>query len=260
MAKLLVGAGAVVDDGQGPYTYTALHASIAAGHTEVVEFLVHEAGADVRLRSWSDGFPEHIAASRGHLDVLKLVIGAAGIDVTDPAGDPEGLCKTELHCAAENGAVEVVRFLLDAGAPVDYPDPEANGGTALHYAAGKGHRGVVTLLLDRGAGIEARCSAGATALETACAHGSVDVASLLLLRGADPAVIFRRTGERGGSGQEGMVVTLQQAKAAAAAAAAGGVATFDDNDDNGTRRVTRGASRRHQEFWGESSAAKGPRR
>ena len=62
-----------------------------------------------------------------------------------------------LQCAAGTGRVDVVEYLLDAGAEVDDRGPSNYHGlpddTALHYAVQDGHAGVVTLLIDRGADV-----------------------------------------------------------------------------------------------------------
>jgi hypothetical protein len=56
--------------------------------------------------------------------------------------------------AAEHGQAEAVRFMLDAGFPLEARNDD--GATPLHAAAGSGSADVVRLLLDRGADIEAR--------------------------------------------------------------------------------------------------------
>ena len=54
-----------------------------------------------------------------------------------------------LHDACFAGDTEVVKQLLDDGAPVDEKDEE--GWTALTRASERGHTEVVKLLLDKGA-------------------------------------------------------------------------------------------------------------
>jgi ankyrin repeat protein len=51
-----------------------------------------------------------------------------------------------LHYAAANGHVDMIAFLLDAGAKVNTAD--GTGDTALHCASDRGHEPVVVLLLD----------------------------------------------------------------------------------------------------------------
>jgi ankyrin repeat protein len=56
---------------------------------------------------------------------------------------------TPLHRASINGALEVVRLLLEHGADVEAKDND--GETALQVAAYKGHDEVVELLREHGA-------------------------------------------------------------------------------------------------------------
>src|ERR687897_3027909 len=79
----------------------------------------------------------------GSSSACALLAGVAAADARDKLG------RTALHWAAMGGHLEIVRMLLDAGAPADAPDK--NGWTPLS-------------LIEDG----------------------VDVAKLLLARGADP--------------------------------------------------------------------------
>ncbi|MDP1682648.1 MAG: ankyrin repeat domain-containing protein [Burkholderiales bacterium] len=66
--------------------------------------------------------------------------------------------------AARNGAVEMVRVLLDAGAA---PDVKGGGFTPLAAAALNGHTQVVTLLLKAGAMVDMKSDNGCTPLMNA---------------------------------------------------------------------------------------------
>ena len=74
-----------------------------------------------------------------------------------------------LHCAAEEGHVEIVNLLLEKGVDVDIG---ANG----------------VLITDDGASARVRCSGG-TPLHCAAKRGQVEVAKILLARGADCAAV-----------------------------------------------------------------------
>jgi len=100
-----------------------------------------------------------------------------------------------LQSAAESpaeGRLQVMEFLLDAGADIDavkwkhheesYTSFEALGlGTALHYAAKNGYAYRVELLLRRGANADVLDSTGKTALDLARAYGRDNTATLLII-------------------------------------------------------------------------------
>jgi ankyrin repeat protein len=90
-----------------------------------------------------------------------------------------------LFWAAQEGHVEIVDLLLDAGANVNFTDP--SGFTPLEQAVGESHLNVVERLLLRGADVSHRCATdgGCTVLHTAAAYGHVDCIRLLLQFGAN---------------------------------------------------------------------------
>ncbi len=90
---------------------------------------------------------------------------------------------SRFHKAAQEGRVDDITPLLDAGVVVDTTD-EA-GGTALHFAAMGGHMKVVVLLVARGADVNFADKEGITALHLAAIEGKDLVVSFLLSNGAD---------------------------------------------------------------------------
>ena len=91
------------------------------------------------------------------------------------AATPYG--KTALMCAAEEGHLEVVCFLLEAGA--DKEAPTTKGCRALTIAAWYGHLEVVRLLLEARADKDATTRDGQTASSVAAANGHLEVVRLL---------------------------------------------------------------------------------
>lgn len=124
------------------------------------------------------------AVLHGNTDVIQLLI-SSGADVNAAPFDIdpwEEIPRTALQAAARTGRLEIVRFLLDAGAlPEINPSPYEEG-TALQFAAITGNIDIVYELLQRGAHVNAaaRGERGRTALEGAAEHGRLDIVQLLI--------------------------------------------------------------------------------
>ncbi|MEJ2719372.1 MAG: ankyrin repeat domain-containing protein, partial [Deltaproteobacteria bacterium] len=134
-----------------------------------------EKGADIESHGRRGSWSALIYASyRGHRDVVKLLL---------KRGACIGCGNVPLIWSARGGNPQVVRLLLDSGAPVDQRD--SRGYTALTWASAMGWAATADLLLERGADIDARSESGQTALHIAAANGHGDVVELLLTKGAD---------------------------------------------------------------------------
>ena len=79
--------------------------------------------------------------------------------------DSDGCDITALMIAAGQGSTEIVKLLLDSGAPVD--TTSRAGWTALHYAATSGNDHTVRILCERGASVDCRDFEGRTPLSVA---------------------------------------------------------------------------------------------
>ena len=124
-----------------------------------------------------DYTPLHVAAEQGYVEIVHLLL-EAGAD-KDNAGRRG---TTALHLAAQHGRLEIVHLLLDSGA--DKEKLTFRGETALHYAARNGHSEVVNLFLESGADKEKLAFGGETALHLAVMNGHSEVVRLLLESGA----------------------------------------------------------------------------
>lgn len=126
------------------------------------------------------------AAAAGDLDTV-----ASELDVGGSVGsaDDEGLCA--LHLAANAGASEVVRYLLDErGAAVD--QRAKDGRSPLHFGAGCGDLDTVQVLLSCEADPNNSAISGDTPLHAAARLSRPDVTQLLLLHGANPCTANRQ--------------------------------------------------------------------
>ena len=105
---------------------------------------------------------------------------------------------TALHTAAEHGPPTVVAALLAAGANAGATD--ARGWTALHYAVtstdAAGDTDVMRVLIDGGAPVDAASYTGSTPLWIAEQNGHAAAAALLCSHGASPRAFKRVAHER----------------------------------------------------------------
>lgn len=132
------------------------------------------------------------AAYNGDLEGVKSALGSGmNIDAAARGFYLLGMHQnyTALMCAADQGHLEIVRLLLEAGASVsaitDLPKSQGGSGTqALHFAGRSGHEAIVAALLDAGADVNAQAADGRTPLVAALSNGELNCATLLLERGA----------------------------------------------------------------------------
>lgn len=123
----------------------------------------------------------HDAAESGALDRVEALIAAgADLDATTRIG-----AYTPLHLAAAAGQASTARALIAAGADVEAAT-ETGAVVALHFAAAAGSDEIVRALLDAGADVDAReTRRGQTPLIFAVAENRVETIRLLLEAGAD---------------------------------------------------------------------------
>jgi ankyrin repeat protein len=122
--------------------------------------------------------PIAAAASEGDLSKIARLLADGLIDERDTDGN------TALIIAAENGHLEIVRFLLARGADIEARDKK--GSNALCAAAGKGDGTVLSILLESGAEPNCRNDRGYSPLLLAAYSGIQNAVSVLLSHGSDP--------------------------------------------------------------------------
>jgi ankyrin repeat protein len=131
------------------------------------------------------------AAAEGKNDeVLRLLQSGADVNETsENRGSKPQLPRSALTAAAEQGHLQVVQTLVDAGAPVDRV--VRGDGTALIAATRRNHFEVTKYLLDRGADANLAVRGDGSPLIAATAANNTDAVRLLLERGADPDLSVR---------------------------------------------------------------------
>jgi ankyrin repeat protein len=118
----------------------------------------------------------------------------------------------EVYHAAVVGDTAAARRLLAAGAPPEFKDAAHNGATTLHRAAWRGHVDIVKMLLDAGAPVDPRNNNGATPLMNAAMCGNSNIIAVLRAAGADVRAVANdgRTAIDHAGGRAELVAALQQ--------------------------------------------------
>eukprot|EP00094_Tigriopus_californicus_P009181 TCALIF_08851-PA protein Name:"Similar to Ankrd17 Ankyrin repeat domain-containing protein 17 (Mus musculus)" AED:0.38 eAED:0.38 QI:0/0.53/0.37/0.75/1/1/16/0/2553 len=177
IVKLLINHGANVN-AQSQSGNTPLMHACAGGHEAVVKALL-DAGANVEDHNENGHTPLMEAASAGHVKVARILLSfGAGINTHS-----NEFKESALTLACYKGHLEMVRFLLDAGADQEHKTDEMH--TALMEASMDGHVEVAKLLLDHGAQVNMPADSFESPLTLAACGGHVDLAMLLLERGAN---------------------------------------------------------------------------
>jgi ankyrin repeat protein len=127
-------------------------------------------------KSWSaDGFTAlHFAAFFNRPEIARDLI-RHGADVAAVAKNPVKVMP--LHSAAAAHSGEIVRLLVENGAPLNVP--QEGGWVPLHEAAQIGDEEMVKILLQHGADSQLRSNDGRTAAEMAKAKGHEEIVKLL---------------------------------------------------------------------------------
>ncbi|KAH8896752.1 hypothetical protein GQ53DRAFT_595324, partial [Thozetella sp. PMI_491] len=138
------------------------------------------------------GFLQHQAAKMSNPAVLQQLLAAAANRILPTGRDWRDA--TPLHRAAASGNIEVVKYLLQSGVPVDCVNAWA--ATPLLWAAENGHLDVMAILLDNGAKVDAATIDGWTPMYDAANSGDIQMAELLL---SHQTGLLSREPEVGGS-------------------------------------------------------------
>lgn len=221
VVQRLLDAGAKMDVAR-PWGWRPIHSALWFGHTESARLLLERGSkmdllvaiglgrTDEALKLLETPLPEESAgppepppafwaARCGQLDLLKrLVRDKAALCEELPVKFHSLKGATLLHVAAGAGHADVVRWLIEQGAPVDRASGTIgwfNGCTPLHFAAESGKIEAAKALLAAGASIEgAAHDSGSTArpakasrtpLLAAVRENQREMVEFLLDRGAD---------------------------------------------------------------------------
>ncbi|KAK5643123.1 hypothetical protein RI129_006968 [Pyrocoelia pectoralis] len=131
----------------------------------------------------SDGYEKTIfdVVKTGETQDIENLIEKLGAQILR-ARDEWGY--TPAHWASLDGNVEIMRYFIDRGAPVDLPCLGTQGPKPIHWACRKGHAAVVQVLLQAKVAVNSADFKGLTPLMTACMFGRTATATYLLGMGA----------------------------------------------------------------------------
>ncbi len=163
----------------------ALGIACMYGYITVVKKLL-SAGVDENLRNDGGWTPLMLAAKWGVVETVKCMI-ASGAEVNPSTPScysiDDGSCHVPLSLAANNGHVEVLRILLQAGADKEMVDSSSL--TPLLHAAITGHDGILNILIEAGAIVDKADKRGKTPLMWAAQFGYSSTVSALIAAGAN---------------------------------------------------------------------------
>jgi ankyrin repeat protein len=139
----------------------------AAGLAGDVARLLKENPRLVNERSHDGWTPLHLAAFFGRVELVKILLEAGAPMLAISNNNESNL---PINAAAAGRRNDVVRFLVERGCP---PDARASdqGYTALHLAANNGNVELVEFLLRSGADRSLKTGAGQTAHDLAVKQG-----------------------------------------------------------------------------------------
>jgi hypothetical protein len=123
-------------------------------------------------------FPLHYAVENGNMEILELLLNA-GAKTSVKNYDK----RTPLMMIDEDATADIVNLLLRYGSAINAVDKDKN--TALIIAAGNVTEDVLRALILSGADINAQNKKGRTALMNAADEGSLESVKILLENGAD---------------------------------------------------------------------------
>lgn len=159
--------------------WSACGLAVRAGHIETVRTLLKDAPQLIEDEEYMNGLVM-VASQWGRTEIIKMLLDK-GAPVN--ARNPRQANWTAVMEATQKGRTETALFLLENGADVN--STNLRNWTALMQASKTGDLQVANALLDRGASLNATDMYGNTALMMAAGNGHVDVVNELLARGAD---------------------------------------------------------------------------
>jgi len=151
-----------------------------AGQTDKVLSLINQVDKNEIDQDGYNGL--HLAADNGQLDVVNILL-EAGADINRVVYDG---ALSALHLALSKRNFDVARKLIEAGCDINLVSQIGVSGTALHYAIIKDNLDMVKLLLEKKADVNiVEEETGYSPLFLAASREQVDMMHVLLGAGPD---------------------------------------------------------------------------
>ena len=157
---------------------SALIQAITADCTEAVEYLLF-LGADPNCTSANGTTPLILACWNNSIRIAKLLLKA---EANVNAQDKQGTTALKVVCSLKTPNKGLVELLVESGAQLVVPGEEI---VALEIATSEGHADIVRYLVNAGTPVNAQDKDGLTSLMYACFEKRTEIPSFLLNHGAD---------------------------------------------------------------------------
>lgn len=195
ISRLLANAPRQFLNIQNDTAQTALHLAVVFDQPKIVRQLLL-AGINQTVRDANGNTALHLACGYGKVAAVKeLLTPLNSAELQQGVGHlamPQDLelwnydGKTCVHLAAETGSIEILRYLIDAGADINAREGKS-GHTALHISIERGNEALANFLLDEcpRISLEAVTYAGLTAYQLALIQDKRILLNDLTKRGAE---------------------------------------------------------------------------
>jgi len=178
IVKYLIEKGANVNFRGKEWGKTPLSEAASRGFDDVVDVLL-KAGADPKARDRNGYTAFATAALGGQFDLAEALLKYSDVNGTDSYGN------TWLMAATTTGEIEAIRWLVGKGADINKVSQLEHGGrTALIDAAEVGAVESARTLLELGANPHLRMKDGSTALSHALASSAKNDELIEMIKGA----------------------------------------------------------------------------
>ena len=161
---------------------TPLHVVARHGYVEILDLLLDTKNCDLVALNSLKETPLHVAAYNGNATIVQRLLDYLREVAIEMIENEDLYGNTALHCACEQGQLEVVELLVRAKADINANN--LKNFTPLHLAAASGHMQVAEYLIQEEVSIDGDGKVS-TPLLLACKVGHSSIVKLLLKHQAD---------------------------------------------------------------------------